>query len=137
MTWKNLIEALGGEPVYLPSGGYYQTPIAVLTNGGVALAEPLYDRVVPILNGIGKAGILDMIGINDNSLLESLEGIVIGFRMIGIEITFQIFIIFLAIAAYVSNKLLKHKHIYVNKGSSPDTVIELLNQYFHSENTHC
>jgi hypothetical protein len=69
MAWKQVVDFFGGQPVYLPKRNSNQPALLVLHNAGVLLASPLYEKIVPILNGLDQLGYLSAITVGGSSLL--------------------------------------------------------------------
>lgn len=130
MDWEKFVESIGGEPVYLPSRTIPQPPLLVLSNDGVSLAEPLYDKIVPILDKLKKIGVINSVNINGHSLFESLESIIVGIMYRDYVITISVFVLYLIVVSYISGKLAKNIHITVGVSTEPNSAIGILNEYF-------
>jgi len=133
MTWEAIVEMFGGQPVYLPPRNPPETPLLVLHDTGVSLAEPLYDKVVPVLDWLGRLGLVDLLEIGGKSLLDPLESIVLGVTVKGIPLTIPVFIVCLVIAGYVSKNLHKHEHRSVGSSPTAETAHEILLDYFGTQ----
>jgi hypothetical protein len=130
MSWKQVIDFFGGEPVYLPDRDPHQPPVLVLHNAGVSLASPLYEKIVPLLKKLDKLGYFTAISVCGSSLLSPLTDVVISFTVSGIPITASVFAICLIISAYLSKNLFEHHHVSVGQDPTSNTAYGLLVDHF-------
>lgn len=133
MAWNHIVESLGGTPVYWPTRQKHEPPLLVLHDTGLSLAEQLYDLVAPVLEYMGKIGLLDLLNINGDSILDPLESAVWGFAISGATITVPVFSLCLIIAGYLSGKLTKNTHVSVGVSPSVKTAHDLLVEYFGTD----
>lgn len=133
MAWKEIIDHLGGQPIYLPPRDPPEPPLLVLHDNGVALAEPLYDKIVPVLELMGRSSLIGIFGIDGESLLDPLESVVVGFTVLGVPITVSVFVLGLIIAGYIAKQLHKNVHRHIGTQPTAETAHELLIEYFGTD----
>lgn len=131
MRWNDIASSPFDLPYYIgreePLRG---EPTAVISEEGLALAEPLYESIVPWIDRMIPILGLDSIAINDHSIADLIGELVVHFTDAGFVISIPISLILLLIALRAKGMLSNHIHIeatetiYVN--DSVDVIDELI-----------
>lgn len=130
MTWTEFLGLFGGAPVYLPQRDAPEPPLFVLGENEISLAEPLYNKIVPVLDKIGVTNLVDLLMINGVSLFDVLQSVVMTFKLYGVTISTPILLLCITIAGYISDKLKKNVHRSVGGEPTAETAYEILAEYF-------
>lgn len=127
MEWKAIATSVFDLPYYIGSGdSLHGEPTAVISEDGLALAEPLYESITTWLDEMVSVLGFDSIAINDYSITDIIGELVIQFTNVGFAISIPVSLILFLITLYTKGMLSKHILVEVHETINVDVIDHLI-----------
>ena len=133
MEWSEVVKSSLELPYYIRRGDSLRgEPIAVISEDGLSLGEPYYDRIVPWIDGMIAVLGIDSVAVNNHSISEVVGEISMRFIHAGLVISIPVSFIILLIALRVKDLLAKNIYIKASETIHVGDRAEVIDQLIDS-----